>query len=196
MQCCSSSIAVKDDIVLALSARNGNDDALQTLLVRYEPFIRAYSGIFSCAGVETEDLMQEGRIGLVSAIRLFRCDAGASFKTYACLCIKRQIVSAMRYAISGKNKPMMCYVSLEDIGKNEISCSDSLNPEDMVINKERISTVKAAVADLFSPAERRIFSQYLNGFSYDAIAKTMNIGKKQVDNSLQHIKRKLSLIFD
>lgn len=140
--------------------------------------------------------MQEGRIGLVSAIRLFRCDAGASFKTYACLCIKRQIVSAVRCAVSGKNKPMMCYVPLEDIGKNEIPYSDLQNPEDMVINKERISTVKAAVADLFSPVERRIFSLYLNGFSYDAIAKAMNISKKQVDNSLQHIKRKLSLIFD
>lgn len=195
MQCCSS-LAVKDDIALVQAARNGSDDALQALLLRYEPFIRAYSGFFSCAGVETEDLMQEGRIGLVSAIRLFRCDAGASFKTYACLCIKRQIVSAVRCAVSGKNKPMMCYVPLEDIGKNEIPYSDLQNPEDMVINKERISTVKAAVADLFSPVERRIFSLYLNGFSYDAIAKAMNISKKQVDNSLQHIKRKLSLIFD
>ena len=180
-----------------LLARNGDDNALHVLFVRYEPFIRAYSGFAGCAGVETDDLMQEGRLGLVSAIRCFRGDAGASFKTFAFLCIKRQIVSAVRRAVSGKNVPMNGYISFDAMCvKKQVSCSDSSNPEDTVILRERISAVKAALEVMFTPFERKLFLLYLNGFSYNAIAKTLHVGSKKVDNSLQRIKRRLSLLFD
>jgi RNA polymerase sporulation-specific sigma factor len=196
MPCFTSSLAVKDDSSLALLARNGDDSALYVLLARYEPFIRAYSGYSSCAGVEIDDLMQEGRLGLISAVKCFRCDAGASFKTFACLCIKRQIVSAVRRAVSGKNVPMNSYVSLDDdAAKNEIP-TDSSNPEDMVILRERLTAVKTALTGMFSPFERKLFSLYLNGLSYNIIAETLNIKPKQVDNSLQRIKRKLTLLFN
>lgn len=192
----ASILAVKDDSVLALLARDGDENALHILLARYEPFIMAYSCFKGCAGVEADDLMQEGRLGFMSAVKSFRCDAGAAFKTFACLCIKRQIVTAVRRAASGKNSPMNSYVSLDDVAKNEIPCSDSFNPENMVIFEERISAVKAVLAGMFTPFERKIFSLYLNGYSYNDIAKAMNTGKKRVDNSLQRIKRKLSLLFD
>lgn len=197
MSCFASAPAVEDDSVLAMMTRGGDDSALHELLARYEPFIRAYSEFVGRPGVEIDDLMQEGRLGLVSAAKYFSVESGASFKTFAYLCIKRQIVSALRRAFSGKNMPMNGYVSLDDdIAKNEIPCSDSTNPEDMVILRERISAVKTALAGMFAPEERKVFSLYLYGFSYNAIAREMCIGPKQVDNSLQRIKRKLSLLFD
>jgi RNA polymerase sporulation-specific sigma factor len=191
----ASVLTVKDDSALALLARNGDENALHVLLIRYEPFIRTYSGFAGRAGVEADDLMQEGRLGLVSAVRRYNSEAGASFKTFAYLCIKRQIVSAVRRAVSGKNIPLNSYVSFDEMAKDEIACSDSLNPEDMVILRERISAVKAALAGMFTPFERRIFSLHLSGCSYKSIGKTMHISSKQVDNSLQRIKRKLSLLF-
>lgn len=196
-----SAVAVKEESALVLLARSGDDNALHVLFVRYEPFIREYSGLAGCAGVESDDLMQEGRLGLVSAIKSFRDDAGASFKTFAFLCIKRQILSAVRRAVNGKNVPMNGYISLDDVSANDVSksqflCANTLNPEDTVILRERISAVKSALDVMFTPFERKLFLLYLNGFSYNAIAKTLHVGSKKVDNSLQRIKRRLSLLFD
>lgn len=185
---------VKNEIALVLLAKKGDDDALRVLLLRYEPFIKTYSGFAGGARIEPDDLMQEGRLGLISAIRYFRSDAGASFKTFARLCIKRQILSSVRCALNGKNLPMNGYVSLDDALENDIGGYP--NPEDVVILRERISAVKTAFDGVFTPFERKLFSLYLNGFSYNTIAQKMHVGPKKVDNNLQQIKRKLSLLFD
>jgi RNA polymerase sporulation-specific sigma factor len=189
-------LMTEDDSELVLMARKGENEALHTLLTRYEPFIRACSEFDGNIGVEADDLMQEGRLGLVSAMQCFRQDGGASFRTYACLCIKRHIYSAKRHARRDKNFPMNSYVSFDDdVAKNEIANFASANPEDIVISMERVAAVKDALAGMFTPFERRLFSLYLSGFSYNDMAENLHVSKKQVDNSLQHIKRKLSLLF-
>jgi RNA polymerase sporulation-specific sigma factor len=189
-------LMTEDDSELVLMARKGENEALHTLLTRYEPFIRACSEFDGNIGVEADDLMQEGRLGLVSAMQCFRQDGGASFRTYACLCIKRHIYSAKRHARRDKNFPMNSYVSFDDdVAKNEIANFASANPEDIVISMERVAAVKDALAGMFNPFEHRLFSLYLSGFSYNDMAKNLHVSKKQVDNSLQHIKRKLSMLF-
>lgn len=184
-----------DDNTLVGAAQSGDENSLSVLLFKYEPFIKSYCSTLTCSGIDFEDLIQEGRIGLVSAVKLFRCDAGASFKTYACLCIKRQIVSAIRTAVSGKNSPMNAYVSFDDVSKDEAICEKSVSPEETVINREYLDAVKTALSGMFSEQERKIFLMHLNGYTYKVIAETVNTEVKQVDNSLQRIKRKLSVIF-
>lgn len=196
MSCSASLYARKDDTILAVEAKNGDNAALHILFSRYEPFIRAYAGAFGNAAVEIDDLMQEGRLGLASAVKFFDSGAGASFKTFAHICIKRQIISLVRKAQCRRNLPMSGYVSLDDVAKSEIPCSKTANPEDMAILKERISAVKTALRSMFTPFERRLFSLYLSGLSYNDIAKSLNVSQKRVDNSLQRIKRRLCLLFD
>lgn len=190
-----SRLELNDDSKLAKMAADGDNEALQLLLIRYEPYIRACSNPNSNIGIETDDLMQEGRVGLISAAQRYQCDGGASFKTFAYICIKRQITSALRHAMRLKNLAMNNYVSLDDEENAEITESSEKSPEDIVISMERISVVKKALASMFNPYERRLFSLYISGFSYDDMANDLHVSKKYIDNSLQRIKRKLSLLF-
>lgn len=190
-----SSLELNDDSKLAKMAANGDNEALQQLLVRYEPYIRACSSPNSNIGIEADDLMQEGRLGLISAAQRYQCDGGASFKTYACICIKRQITSAVRHAMCLKNLVMNNYVSLDDEENAVITGFSEKSPEDIVISMESVSAVKKALSSMFSSFERKLFSLYLSGFSYEYMANDLHVNKKHIDNSLQRIKRKLSLLF-
>lgn len=191
----TSSLELNNDSKLAEMAVNGNNEALKLLIDRYEPFIKACSVLNINIGIEADDLMQEGRVGLISAAQGYQRDGGASFRTYAYICIKRQIASALRNAKRAKNLALNNYVSLDDEANVEIAEFSEKNPEDIVISMERISAVKKALSNMFSPFERKLFSLYLSGFSYDSMANSLHVSKKQVDNSLQRIKRKLSLLF-
>jgi RNA polymerase sigma factor, sigma-70 family len=191
-----SILDVKSEADLIFAAKNGDENALRLLLLKYEPFIRACSGFSGGAGAEPDDLMQEGRMGFLSAIKNFRPDAGSSFRTFAHICIKRQILSVARRAASQKNAPMNGYIPLDEVVGTEIAGSASQNPEDVVILRERLLAVKTAINGVFTPFERRLFSLYLGGLPYRAIAKEMQVGPKKVDNTLQQIKRKLGLLFD
>lgn len=197
MQKLSESVLMaKDDSVLAELAGKGDNDSLRLLLARYEPYIRACCRNCSNLGIDTEDLMQEGRLGLISATRRFRSDRGASFKTFAYLCIKRQITTAFRHARRGKNLPMNDFVSLDDTqAKVRIAEIASVNPEDVVISMERLAAIRNALTDMFSPLERKLFLLYLSGYTYESMASQLNICKKQVDNTLQRMKRKLVILF-
>lgn len=172
---------------LAVRAQNGDETALRAIFERFEPYIRFYSAQYKCSRVDFDDLVQEGGIGLVSAVRFFRSDAGAAFKTFACLCIRRQILSAMR------NVNRKEVVSLDNISNLN---SNAENPEDVVIMRESISSVKDALLMSFTPFERKLFLLYIEGFSYKSIAKELRVGTKKVDNSLQSIKRRLGVLIN
>lgn len=183
----SSALNLQDDCELALKAQAGSGAALDLIFERFEPIIRYYSRRYMCAGVDMEDLVQEGSIGLFSAVRRFRGDAGAKFKTYACLCIRRQILSAIRSA--NRNG----FVLLENADIDFLG-SAALNPEDVVVMKESISSLKNALLHGFSSFERRLFTLYISGFSYKAIAKELSVRTKKVDNSIQRIRRRLGIL--
>lgn len=194
MEKLSCDIEEFDDLQLVQMVKNKDENALNVLFSRYESFIKSNSSMLNYPGIDFEDLIQEGRIGLVSAVNNFRCDAGASFKTYACLCIKRKIVSAVKNALNYKNNPMNTYIPIDDLSK-ELSYSErSQNPEETVINKEQITAIRSALSNMFTSDERKIFLMYLSGYSYKNIAETFDIEVKQVDNSLQRVKRKLNMI--
>lgn len=178
-------LKTKDCNELVLSARKGDQEAFCVLFDRFKPFIKYYSKKFTNVLIDVDDLSQEGCLGLTSAIRCFKEDSGASFKTYARLCIKRSILSAVRTA------GHYVTLSLENVGNIDKRVE---NPEDLVIMRENILSVKNAIMCGSTPFERKVLLLYINGFSYKSIANKLCVGTKKVDNSLQRVRRRLGLL--
>jgi len=188
----TADLTVAEDGILARLSREGSDDALKELFKRYELFIKIRSYQVSFTGLETEDLIQEGMIGLFSAARAYRAEGGASFRTYALLCIKRRILSAMRSASCQKNLPLNNYMSLDDEANAQaVALTSVVNPEDMIVCRENIGALRNVVEKRLTASERGILNMYISGVTYAAMAKVNNVSIKFIDNSLQRIKKKL-----
>ena len=151
-------------------------------------------------GGETEDLIQEGMIGLYKAIRDFRADKQASFRAFAELCVTRQIITAIKTATRQKHIPLNSYVSLnkpiyeEDSDRtllDVISGVKVANPEDMIISREEFSDIESKMNDILSDLEWKVLMSYLDGKSYQEIAAELGRHIKSIDNALQRVKRKL-----
>jgi RNA polymerase sporulation-specific sigma factor len=191
---CTVDYAVAEDCVLALFAREGDDEALKELLKRYELFIKMRSSQVQFFGIEPDDLVQEGMIGLFSAVQTYKAERGASFRTYAFICIKRRMLSAIRLASRQKHMPLNNYVSLDDEANAQTAAlTNVVNPEDMIVCRENINALKDVVKNRLTSTERGILNMYISGVTYAAIAKDYNVSIKYIDNSLQRIKKKLLL---
>ncbi|MDR3552051.1 MAG: sigma-70 family RNA polymerase sigma factor [Clostridia bacterium] len=175
-------------------ARSGDRQAEGLLIAGFHRFICMRASRFDIDGLDTEDLVQEGTIGLLGAIRSFDLHKGTSFRTYASLCVTTKIISAVRSALRKKQQPLNGYISLDDYSAaSKAALCSVVNPEDMVMSREAISAVNEFILNYFTPVERKIFALYLAGYSYSAIAKKLNVSAKYIDNSLQRMKRKLSV---
>ena len=180
------------DSMLARFAREGDDEALRELISRYELFIKLQSKKLSLSGLDKEDLIQEGMIGLFSAVRTYKEEGGASFHTYAILCIKRSMLSAVRSASRRKHQPLNDSISLDDESNTRaLSLISAVNPEDMIVCRENIGLLRNIVETSLTASERGILNMYISGVSYAAIARVLHVSIKTVDNSLQKIKKKL-----
>lgn len=169
-----------------------NPQEVERLLDEYKPLVTSVARRYFLVGAELEDLMQEGMIGLYKAIQTFDETKHTSFKTFALLCIKSQIQSAIKTANRNKNK-ILNEVMLED---NEdqmyLVISQDPNPEDRVINREEYIHTKNEINKLLSLLEKQILKQYLLGKNYQQIADTLCLDKKSVDNGLNRIRKKLA----
>lgn len=189
----ASNSAKAEELQLLPLASGGDDEALGELIRRFEPLIAESARQYEAAGLDADDLRQEGRLGLVAAVQKYREGRGASFRTFAGLCIKRQMVSAVRRAGSGKNTPLHDYIPLDGVNEPQLG-AEGPTPEEIVISMEYASDLRSAVEKRLTPEERRLFSLYLSGLSYENMAARLHMPKKQVDNSLQRIKRKLGML--
>jgi len=193
----TADIIAAEDGKLAQFAREGNDDAVLELFNRYELYIRLRSVQMRIAGVETEDMIQEGMIGLYSAVLSFRAEGGASFRTYAYICIKRRILSAVRSANRQKHIPLCNYLSLDDEANAQSAALTSvINLEDMIVCRENISVLRNVVENSLTASERGILNMYISGVSYAGMAEVLHVSIKSIDNSLQKIKKRLLLSFE
>lgn len=189
-----------DDSALLTLARGGNELAEDTLILRYRRTVLACTRPYFLAGGDSEDLLQEGMIGLLSAMREFdpASGSGASFRTYAQLCIRRRVISAARSASRLKHSPLNDSVSLDEILSDETRSDSPLarqfdrSPEDQLLAREREGDFIAAYARYLSPFEIRILKYYLDGCSYREIAKSCGRSEKSVDNAVQRIRKKLA----
>ena len=188
------------DEQLCASATAGDCRAEELLVIRHSRLVRACARPYFLAGGDSEDLIQEGMMGLLAAIREFSPQKCVAFRTYAELCIRRRMISAVRTAQGGKHTPLNTYVSLElslFVGNQDQSffgtaLSRQENPEDVIINQEKLRALKEWLSRRLTELENQILGFYLNGLSYSEIAKEVNRSTKSVDNAVQRIRKKVA----
>ncbi len=181
-------------------ANAGDGQALEYLLNKYKNFVRAKARYYFLAGADKEDIVQEGMIGLYKAVRDFQPEKQVSFRAFAELCITRQVITAVKSATRQKHKPLNGYVSLNRPVFDEesdrtmmdmIKSAKVLNPEEIIISKEDIDAIEHSLDSNLSVLEKNVLNLYLNGKSYQEIAKLLDRQVKSIDNALQRIKAKI-----
>ena len=190
-----------DDVRLVIRARNGDGAALDALLRRYTGFVRLKASSYFIAGGESEDLIQEGLIGLYKAVRDFRADKDTSFRSFAELCITRQIITAIKAATRFKHQPLNSYVSFSQTpaGQDDGDCTlgDALpgpgvdDPAVCVISTQELQSLVFTLGTGLSPLEADALRLYMEGNSYEEMAEELGCDTKTIDNALQRVKRKV-----
>ncbi|MBQ1631275.1 MAG: RNA polymerase sporulation sigma factor SigH [Clostridia bacterium] len=192
------SIPTDDELLARIRAHDG--EAEQLLYERYKQLVRSRAHSYFLIGADHEDLVQEGMIGLYKAVLEYDKSKSASFKSFAEICITRQILSAIKNATRKKHTPLNHYVSLnrspvkED---GELTLLDTMrslsvaDPEDVVIGRENFEQMVTYLEAVLSPMEQRVLSLYLDGLSYPQIAARIEKPLKSVDNAMQRVKHKL-----
>jgi RNA polymerase sporulation-specific sigma factor len=190
------------DLQLVLRARNGDEVALDTLIRRYTGFVRLKASSYFLAGGDSEDLIQEGLIGLYKAVRDFRSDKETSFRSFAELCVTRQIITAIKTATRFKHQPLNQYVSFSHTPagqdtEGECTLGDALpgsaveEPSVVVISTEELQSLVFTLGTGLSKLESEALRHYLEGSSYEEMAEELGCDTKTIDNALQRVKRKI-----
>lgn len=180
--------------------KNGDENAEIELISRYKDLVVKISRCYFIAGGDIEDIIQEGMIGLYKAIKNYNFKKETSFKTFAVMCIKHQIQTAIKSSNANKNKALSSAVSFQDF--SETGNSDGFeylpvdliiehSPEDEAIDNEEYEQLKAKIKDTLSPLEYKVLTYYLQGYAYKEISSTLGVTEKSIDNSLSRIKSKL-----
>lgn len=177
---------------LIKSAQGGNAESTDMLLRRYKSLVIKCAREYFITGAETDDLIQEGMLGLYKAIVSYDADNGARFISFAYTCIRSNILDAVRKAGREKHRPLSNYVSLtqEENGVDVFGAEGS-NPEEIALKEEYISGLLEQAKSKLSKKENAVFDLYMNGLSMHEIAHSMSMDIKQVDNALQRIKKKV-----
>src|SRR6187397_1798587 len=191
-----------EDLQLVLKARNGSQQALDDLMRRYTGFVRLKASSYFLAGGDNDDLLQEGLIGLYKAVRDFRTDKETSFRSFAELCVTRQIITAIKTATRFKHAPLNTYVSFSHTpagqeSEGECTLGDALpgpgvdDPAICVISTEELQSLVFTLGSGLSQLEADAPRLYLEGESYEQMAEDVECDTKTIDNALQRVKRKI-----
>jgi RNA polymerase sporulation-specific sigma factor len=190
-----------DEDIVGLANTENNVLAQEYLLHKYRNFVRGKARSYFLIGAEREDIIQEGMIGLYKAIRDFRQDKQTSFRSFAELCVTRQIITAIKTATRQKHIPLNSYVSLnkpiyeQNSDRTLLDVISSrtkvVNPEEMIIRREEFIEIKNKMNMILSDLEWEVFMNYLDGKSYQETARELHRHIKSIDNALQRVKRKV-----
>ena len=191
-----------EDLRLVLRARNGDSVAMDALLRRYTGFVRLKASSYFIAGGDSDDLIQEGLVGLYKAVRDFRTDKETSFRSFAELCITRQIITAIKTATRYKHAPLNTYVSFSQTPAgqdpdSDVTLGDALpgshvnDPSVAVISTDELKSLVFCLGTGLSPLEADALRMYLEGSSYEDMAEVLDCDTKAIDNALQRVKRKI-----
>ena len=179
----------RTDEDLMAGIRAGEQECMDVLIERYKGQVRKEARTLYLIGGDSDDLIQEGMLGLFKAIRDYRPEREASFGSFAKLCISRQIYTAIQSR--QKHSPLNTYVELtEELGDVSDS-SQGKSPEELLIDQESAESLQERIEALLSPMEYDILQRYLNGTNYVQIAESMEKSPKSIDNALQRIRRKI-----
>ena len=191
-------LSMTDEDVVVL-AQNGDGQALAYLLNKYKNFVRSKARSYFLIGADHEDIVQEGMIGLYKAIRDFQPSRLTTFRSFAELCVKRQIITAIKAATRQKHVPLNSYVSLNKPLYDDESDRTLLdviegrvtNPEELYISQEDLARIQTQISEVLSDLERQVLDAFMDGKSYQEIAELLGRHVKSIDNALQRVKRKL-----
>ncbi len=181
--------------------RSGEAEALDVLLHRYRRFARSKGRTYFLAGADSDDIEQEGMIGLYEAVRDYRPEREAGFRAFAELCITRQVISAIKGANRHKHQPMNRYVSISGVfgGESEhervvehlLDDHHVVDPAEEVCQRERMVAIQTRMREVLSGLEVEVLGLYVEGRSYQEIGDSLGRHVKSIDNALQRIKRKV-----
>lgn len=189
---------MQSDEELCLLAASGNRLAEEALVTRYNRLVRTCARPFFLAGGDSEDLTQEGMVGLITAVREYDAGKEASFRTFAEICIRSRLYSVLRASARDKQQPLNQSLSLDDshFDSNPLTSGTNnlaqRNPEDFLIDREHTAALLSGVRKQLSEFEAKILGYYLDGLSCREIAKTVGRPPKSVDNAVQRIRRKVA----
>ena len=180
------------------SYRGGQEAAIDFICQKYKPLVRKKARSMYLAGGETDDLIQEGMLGLFKAIRDFEPQKQVTFYHFAQLCVMRQIQKAVEASNRKKNQPLNAYISISDAKEAEgtwtqelLSADAMVNPEQLLIDTENVRQMKERVMESLSPLEKSVLELYLQGYDYRAIAGILKRPDKGIDNAIQRIRQKV-----
>lgn len=194
--------AYSDEKIIKM-IKEGNEDIMDFLLNKYKGIVKRKARTMFLVGGDTDDLIQEGMIGLYKAIRDFNEKKEASFFTFANMCIDRQIYTAINASNRKKHRPLNTYVSFSNIqdcdefsgnGYTEGRTDKVSNPEELYIDKENVMYIQKALEESLSVFEYKVLQMYMDGTGYQEIAEKMDKKPKAIDNALQRIKLKANKI--
>lgn len=190
-----------EDLQLVIRCRNGDSAALDALIRKYQSFVRLKASSYFIAGGDADDLIQEGLVGLYKAVRDFRSDKETSFRSFAELCITRQIITAIKTATRYKHAALNSYVSFSQTpaGQDEgdVTVGDALagpsvdDPAVCVISTEELESLVFQLGTGLSSLEASSLRLFLADFSYEEMAVELGCDTKTIDNALQRVKRKI-----
>lgn len=182
-----------------LEIKNGNAEALNKIMEKYKSYVYLKAKPFFIVGAEKEDIIQEGMIGLFKAIKGYDLNKEVSFKSFADLCIRRQIITAIKTSNRQKHIPLNSYISLSKTPSNEDDDREIIelidkdpipDPLETITIKETYKKIEMKLTEILSDFEQKVFSEYVAGESYANIAKKLNSHSKAIDNAIQRIKKK------
>ena len=195
-----------DDGYLIALAKQGSAPAYDAIVRRYYGFVRLKASSYFLAGGDSEDLVQEGLVGLYKAVRDYRTDRESSFRNFAELCITRQIITAVKTASRNKHAPLNRYVSFSNTPAGASEPEPTLDeilpgptahdPMNVAISSEELRALIACLSTVLSELESRVLGLYLDGRSYQEIGEMLGCEAKTVDNALQRVKRKVASHID
>ena len=193
-------LQVEDGFLIAL-AKQGDPTAYDRIVRRYYGFVRLKASSYFLAGGDSDDLIQEGLVGLYKAVRDYRTDRESSFRNFAELCITRQIITAVKTATRNKHTPLNQYVSFSSspasAGEGEPTLEEIIpgptvhDPVNQAIGSEELRSLVACLSTALSELEARVLGLYLDGYSYEQVGERIGCDTKTVDNALQRVKRKV-----
>lgn len=187
-----------EELILVLREKQ-ETEIMDYLLNKYKNLVKKKAKVLFLIGGDTDDLIQEGMIGLFKAIRDYDEKKDSSFFHFAQICISRQMYTAMEASNRKKHAPLNSYISLSADEENESgenlpelwAALSEANPEQIVINKEELEQMRKKADSVLSPMEKEVLAYYLQGMNYTKIAEVMQKPAKSIDNALQRIRNKL-----
>jgi RNA polymerase sporulation-specific sigma factor len=187
------SLSNQSDEKLVSLAKENDKEATDVLLLRYSEIVKRLAGSYFLVGGETDDLVQEGLLGVLDAIRAYDGKKMDRFYPFAKLCINRKMIKAIDSSNEKKNSPLNSAISL-DLEKDSINdylLDEFMDPERLLLDKENEKKVRSMILKMLSPFEQQVFSQMILGYDYIQIADILDKSPKSIDNAIQRIRSKV-----